>query len=126
MEQLYKTIGEYTPDNLIAGQEVPILVKGIKLAKNQGVLVRGTVVGVATSSGLAYPVDKSKADGSQVAKYILTDTINTNGDDDIATTGYQSGLFNKNALVFGGEDTATNHELKLRELGIFLKETVSY
>lgn len=125
-EQLYGTLGEYTPDNLLAGHEVPVIVKGITLAKNQGVVARGTVLGIVTASGLAKPVDSAQADGSQTPYCILTDTIDTTGDTDVKTTGYVSGLFNSKALIFGGTDTVAQHETKLRELGIFLKENVEY
>jgi hypothetical protein len=124
-EQMYKTIGEHTPDNLIAGHEIPVLVKGVTLAAGQGTVERGTVLGIATSTSLAYPVDKSKVDGSQVAKFIATDTIDTtNGN--VKTTAYESGLFNSNALIFGGTDVVADHKDKLRELGIFLKENQAY
>lgn len=125
-EQLYSALGEYTPDNLIAGHEVPVIVKGITLAKNQGILTRGTVLGIITASSLAKPVDSSKTDGTETPYCILTDTIDTNGDADAKTTGYTSGLFNSKALVFGGADTVDKHELKLRELGIFIKENIEY
>jgi hypothetical protein len=125
-EQLYSTLGEYTPDNLIAGHEVPALVKGITLAKNQGVIARGTVLGIVTANGLAKPVDSAQTDGSEKPYCILTDTVNTDGEEDVKATGYISGLFNSKALIFGGNDTVEQHEEKLRELGIFLKENVEY
>ncbi|MGO4890298.1 head decoration protein [Anaerobacillus sp. MEB173] len=126
MEQLHKTIGEHTPDNLIAGHEVPILVKGVTVAKGQGVLVRGTVIGIISATGLAAPVDSTKTDGSEVPYGILTDDINTEQDVDVKSTGYVSGLFNSAALTFGGTDTIENHENRLRERGIFVKENIAY
>ena len=47
---LNSTSGTYTPDNLIAGSEVPPLVKGVTLAASQGALVRGTVLGKLTKA----------------------------------------------------------------------------
>jgi len=129
MEKMFENIGSVTPDSLIAGHEVPLLVKGITLAKNQGILARGTVLGIATASGLAMPVDSSKADGTQTAFGILTGTVDTgsgSATEDTKSTAYVSGLFNKNAMTFGGTDDAADHEAKLRELGIFLKETIEY
>lgn len=126
MEQMYKKIGEHTPDNLIAGHEVPILVNGVVLAKQQGVLLRGTVVGIVSATGLAAPVDKSKTDGTEVPFGILTDDINTDQDSDVKTTSYVSGLFNSAALIFGGTDTVVDHETRLRERGIFVKENIAY
>jgi hypothetical protein len=125
-EQLYGTLGEYTPDNLLAGHDVPVIVKGITLAKNQGIVARGTVLGINKDTGLAKPVDSTQTDGTQTPNCILTDTIDTTGEADVKTTGYVSGLFNSKALIFGGTDTVEKHELKLRELGIFLKENIEY
>lgn len=125
-EKLYRQIGEYTPDNLIASHDMPILVKGIKLAKNQGIVTRGTVLGIITATGLAKPADMTKADGTEKAFCITTDTINTDSETDISTTAYVSGIFNKNALLVGGADTISDHETKLREMGIFLKDNILY
>ncbi len=126
---MFEKIGEMVPDNLVAGHEVPQLVKGVTLAKGNGVLVRGTVLGIVTASELAVPVDSSKSDGSEVADCILTDTVDTGDEtaqEDVKATAYTSGLFNRKALTFGGEDTASEHELWLRELGIHLKDNVEY
>ncbi|CAM4111429.1 head decoration protein [Mesobacillus thioparans] len=125
MENQYKILGEFTPDNLIAGQEVPVLVNGVTLASGQGVVKRGAVVGIVTASGLAQLVDKTKADGTQNPFGILTDDVDTeNGT--VTTTAYVSGLFNPLALTFGGTDSVSDHKAKLRELGIYLKENKKY
>ncbi|OLS34211.1 hypothetical protein BTR22_19170 [Alkalihalophilus pseudofirmus] len=126
MEQLHEQIGEYHPDNLIAGIEMPLLVKGVTLEKGQGLLVRGTVVALKGDSGHSVRIDSGSEDGGTTPYGILTDTINTDVDEDVVTTCYVSGVFNQNALVFGGSDTYATHEEKLREKGIFLKENVAY
>ncbi|MTI49697.1 MAG: head decoration protein [Firmicutes bacterium] len=125
MTELHGTIGQYTPDNLIAGHKFPMMLKGITLAKNQGVVKRGTVLGKVTASGLCKPVDNAAADGTENPYIILTDDIDT-GDgsatEDFLAEGYLTGVFNRDALIFGGDDTYSDHEDKLRELGIFLRE----
>jgi hypothetical protein len=129
MEDLYSTIGESTRDGLFAGQDIPVLTKGITIAKGQGIIKRGTVLGIITVSGLARPVDSSKTDGTQTANCILTDTVDT-GDttatEDVKSTAYTSGLFNPNALTFGGNDTYTKHQENLRALGIYLQTNIAY
>lgn len=125
MEQLYRQMGEFTPDNLMAGHELPVLVRGITLKGDQGVIKRGTVLGIITASGLAVPVDSSASDGSQTPYCIATDTIDTSAGE-VKTTGYISGLFNSKALIFGGTDTLADHEDKLRALQIIVKERVTY
>lgn len=127
MANLYeKGFDSVERDNLIAGTEIPLMVKSVKLAAGQGVLKRGTVLGIITASGQAVKVDSSKSDGSEKADCILTDTVDTTGEEPIVTTAYSSGLFNRKALIFGGSDTAEKHETRLRELGIFLKDNISY
>lgn len=120
-----KQAGSIEYDNLIAGTTHPIDTKSVVLKGGQGVLKRGTVLGIISSSGLAVPVDSTKSDGSEKADCILTDDVDTSDGDKVATA-YSSGLFNRKALIFGGTDTADQHETRLRELGIFLKDNIPY
>lgn len=120
-----KQAGSVEYDNLIAGTTHPIDIKSVVLQGGQGVLKRGTVLGIIKDSGLAVPVDSSKSDGSEIADCILTDDIDTSVGEVVATA-YSSGLFNRKALIFGGTDTADVHETRLRELGIFLKDNIPY
>jgi len=117
--------GSTTPDNLFADTTHPVDVKGVILKSGQGVLARGTVLGIISATGKAVAVDSSKSDGSEKADCILTDTVDTSASDAVSSA-YSSGSFNRKALVFGGTDTATKHETKLRELGIFLKDVQPY
>ncbi|MGG4034213.1 head decoration protein [Paenibacillus cisolokensis] len=117
--------GSTTPDKLFAGINHPVDIKSVTLLAGQGVLKRGAVLGIVTASNKAKLVDSSAADGSQTADCILTDDVDTTAGD-VVTTAYISGEFNRQALIFGGSDTADKHEIRLRELGIFLKDVVEY
>jgi len=121
---LYSQIGDYTPDNLVAGGDVPILLKGVTIARS-GVLKRGSVLGEVTATGKAVLASKSAEDGSQVAKYILADDVDAT-DADVVAQCYVSGLFNRNALIFAEDNTAADHEDSLRQYGIFLKDNIPY
>lgn len=214
MANLVQNIDSFTPDNLFAGHEIPVLTKGVKLEAGQGMLARGTVLGKATKAvgevagpdtgngtigtvtlgksakigaytlvcttatdtdivavfkvidpdgirlddavaGTAYAgpinftiteaagfavddtftvnvvagsgkyktVNSANVDGSQVADCILADDADT-VDGDVTAVAYKTGHFNRDALVFGGSDTAEVHEHTLRSLGIFLSENV--
>jgi len=79
---------------------------------------------VIAGSGQYKIVNSANADGSQDADCILADDVNTTTS--IVAVAYTSGHFNRKALIFGGDDTADMHEAKLRELGIFLSDNVSY
>lgn len=126
-ENLYsKQIDSVGYDNLFGtmpGQDIHI--KSVTVKSGQGVLKRGTVVGIITTGGKAATVNSASADGSQTANCILTDDVDTTGGD-VVTTAYATGTFNRAALIFGGTDTAATHETRLRELGIFLKENIAY
>lgn len=124
-EKLFNEIGSITPDNLIVGDKIPILLKGVTLSANQGILLRGSMIGIVTASGKGKLCDSTSSDGSQIADAILTDDVDTTDADAVAQC-YQSGMFNRQALIFGGNDTASQHEAKLREKGIFLKDNIEY
>lgn len=125
MGQLKSNVGSFTPDNLVSGIDVPVQVKAVTLKAGQGVLKRGTVLGVITTGGLAIAVNSGNTDGSQTADSILLQDVDTTAENVVAEA-YISGQFNRQALIFGGSDTAAKHETKLRELGIFLKDNIAY
>lgn len=84
-------------------------------------------IAVAAVADLAVPADSTKYDGRQDADCILTDDVDTGSagaTDNVVATAYSSGLFNRKALFFGGTDVVANHEARLRELGIFLKDNI--
>jgi hypothetical protein len=113
-------------DNLFGAMPgVDVQIKSVTVAAGQGVLKRGTVVGIVTATGKAVIVNSANADGSQTADSILTDDVDTTAGD-VVTTAYAAGTFNRKALIFGGTDTADKHEIRLRELGIYLQDNIAY
>lgn len=128
MSNLYtKQADSVTYDNLFTGglHQADLQIKSVVVKSGQGTLKRGTVVGIITATKKAVKVDSAAADGSQNADCILTDDIDTSGGD-VVTTAYSAGTFNRKALIFGGTDTADQHETRLRELGIYLKDNITY
>lgn len=120
--KLYETVDSFNYDELIYDTKIPITTKGITLKASQGVLLRGTVLGIVTATGQAVAVNSTAVDGSQTADCILTDDVDTGTTTPVVHTGYTSGRFNRKPLIFGGTDTADKHEKQLRELGIYLKD----
>lgn len=120
---LFSKTGESIEDNLIAGSSVPLLVKGVNLAAGQGVLLRGTVLGKHSSDGKHYKVN-SATQAASADCILIADTDTGSGD--VFTETYRSGHFNRRALIFGGADTADKHEIRLRELGIYLSDSIAY
>lgn len=85
-------------------------------------------IAVSAASGNYVLVNSAILDGRQTPDCILTDETATGGEgatDTVVAVAYSSGLFNRNALVFGGTDEAADHEDRLRELSIILKDNIA-
>lgn len=120
---LYQDEGKTQLKNLFAGTEVPPLTAGITLATGQGVLKRGSVIGIVTDGEKGKLVNSTATDGSQSPKYVLPNDTDTS-DGDVFTVCYKTGIFNRKALIFGGDDTADTHEAALRLLNIHIKDEI--
>lgn len=135
-ENLYKTTGSFVPDRLIAGNEVPKFAKGIRVAKGEGILKRGTLLGIAADgtykrTDTTESVTTGKGDSATTttaeigADCILADDVDATSEEAVATA-YVSGAFNRAAVILPeGKDIAV-HETELRRLGIFLKTVQEY
>ena len=82
MADLYNNIGIFTPDNLIAGHDIPLLVKSVKVKGGQGVVKRGSVLALEThgataiaegggNTGDAAITTAALAQGAQVGVYVV-------------------------------------------------------
>lgn len=120
---MLKTTASQEPDNLIVGHEVPSLIQGLVLEAGQGVLEKGSVLGVITKSKKGKLCNSTNEDGSEAAKFILSKRVDTSSGD-VITIAYKSGIFNKDKLIFGGNDSAEDHRTKLRDLDIHIRETI--
>mgnify|MGYP001044425699 CR=1 FL=1 len=120
---LFEEKSEYIPDNLFAGNEVPVLIENVTIAKGQA-LKRGAVIGIITESGLGQMVKSSATDGSKVPYAVLSDDIDTTENGTNADTDaevYISGYFNSSALIVTNGETIETYKNELRKLGIFIK-----
>lgn len=116
------TIGTYNYDNLIAGGVMPQVTDGVTLVSGQA-YVRGTVLSL-NGDGKATIVDSESATNSIQEPYaILAADVDATEDDQEAPV-FLTGEFNAAALIFGGTDTADDHKVALRKIGIFLKNNV--
>lgn len=118
----------FEPDNLFAGTQVASVVADeVTLAADQGVLVRGTVLGKVTSSGECVIVDSATegtSAGSGVVYAVLAEDTDTTGAATPAPA-YFTGEYNERELVFGGTDTADDHRDAAKKIGIFFKDTIA-
>ncbi|WP_094607740.1 hypothetical protein SPSIL_008980 [Sporomusa silvacetica DSM 10669] len=119
MAELVNSIDTFEYDGLIGGCNPAVSTKNVTIASGAGKLVRGTVLGVITTSGKYTTVNSTNTDGSQTAKAILVYDVDATSAD-VITPVYWAGPFNREALVFGGTDTADTHEDALRDVNILL------
>ena len=135
----YSVIGDFEYDSLIVGEQQPIIPKGVLLAPGQGVLTRGTLLGIQTANGWAYVCDSTASDGTQNPMYILglqqgqlmdptqttIDTGATNTGIPIPAVTYQTGIFNRYAVITKTGQPISSFEQALHVRGIILKGTIS-
>lgn len=64
----------YTEDKLFAG-DFPLATEAVSISAGEGALLRGTVLGVVTSTGKLAVVDKNANDGSQNPYCVLAEDV---------------------------------------------------
>jgi hypothetical protein len=122
----YSVLATNTPDKLIAGPEIPILVEGVTIKTGQGILARGSVIGIETATGKGILCDSAAVDGSEVARYILAEEEIDTSSGDVVATCYKSGIFNRQALIFGTNGAPATLDTDLRSVNIHLRDEVPY
>lgn len=116
-QRLDNKIGACEPDNLINSTSPVADVFSVKLAASQGVLERGTLLGVDTDGDMVIMATGATANA------ILTDAVDTGTSDAVVATAYRTGHFNRNKLIVaeGYTITAADEE-ELRKCGILLSD----
>lgn len=128
MAQLYKGIGEFKPDSLIADNRFPILADGMKVKSGQGVLKRGTILGAGSDGKMYVTGSKAIIDSKEeviTADCILTDDIDT-ASADVISTGYIAGIFNSKALILAEGANLETYKSEMRKLGLYTAEVQNY
>lgn len=135
-ENLFQATGTFTPDRLIADNAIPITAKGIEIAKGEGFLKRGTLMGKAADgtykrTGTEETIKTGEGDSAAESEATIgADCILT---DDVAavtkpavSSGYVTGNFNRAAVILPAGAEIAGYETELRRLGIFLKAVQEY
>lgn len=110
-------LGEFTHDNLIAG-DFPLVTQDETVLSGESV-VRGELMGKITASAKLKPCDSTASDGSEAPYAIMAEDVDASAADAAGIT-YHSGQFNQDAVTFGGTDTAATHRAAMRALGLHL------
>lgn len=135
-ENLYRTTGTFIPDKLIADNRIPLTEKGLTIAKGEGMLKRGTLMGIGADgkyrrTDTEVSVEKGEGEDAVTettvigADCILTDDVDATSSDAVATA-YVTGSFNRAAVILSEGKNIAAHETELRKLGIFLKAVQDY
>lgn len=128
MAKYYENLGACVPDNLIAGNDIPLVSESGTIRTGMGVLKRGTVLALSTGT-----TGDNKLVILGTTATPTTETLTAYGilaDDVDATTGavaevYVTGQFNKNALIVKDEYTIKTEDIiALRDGGIFVENVM--
>lgn len=82
-------------------------------------------VALKDNAGKAKLCNASSVDGSEIAKYVLPLDVDTTEEEETVAV-WKTGIFNKNALIFGSGDTAAAHEEELRDVNIHMRDSLYY
>lgn len=144
--KMFEQIGEFTPDSLIVSDDFPILKAGIGLKAGQGVLKRGSLImkcndGVGYIAGTTVTVTIGEGDSAETKNAemkvfgILTDDTDTGTDataENIPAVCYQTGVFNRAAVIVTGKDeagknvTVDKYEDDMKAVSLFLRNVQKY
>ena len=122
MVNYYESLGACVPDNLIAGNTIPILTASATIAAAEGKLVRGTVL-AASADGKLKQLSAESAGASEAAYGILCDDVDATSE--AVAEVYVSGQFNKNALTTKADYKRTAADIQaLRNGGIYIENAM--
>ena len=116
-----ETMGTFEYDGLIIDGSHSLDVKGITSASGQGKLQRGTVLAIGADKKAVILGTKDSTTALYSADCILTDDVDATSAD-VYTTAYQSGKFNKGALIVKSDHKLADTDIDtLRTKGIFVE-----
>lgn len=116
-----ETMGTFEYDDLIIDGSHSLDVKGITIASGQGKLQRGTVLAIGADKKAVILGTKDSTPALYSADCILTDDVDATSAD-VYTTAYQSGKFNKGALIVKSDYKLADTDIDtLRTKGIFVE-----
>lgn len=116
-----ETMGTFEYDGLIIDGSHSLDVKGITIASGQGKLQRGTVLAIGADKKAVILGTKDSTPALCSADCILTDDVDATSAD-VYTTAYQSGKFNKGALIVKSDYKLADTDIDtLRTKGIFVE-----
>lgn len=141
MMKMFEKTGEFKPDSLIVSPDFPIVKEGIGLKAGYGVLKRGSLIMKGADkagyiAGTTVEVKEEEGDSTKTSNMemkifgILADDTDTGADKtagNIPAVVYQSGEFNRGAVIVSGEGaTVDTFEDDLKGINIYLRSVQNY
>lgn len=143
---MFEKVGEFTPDSLVASGDFPILKAGIGLKAGQGVLKRGSLImkcadGDGYIAGSKITITTGEGENATTKDLemkvfgILADHTDTGTDktaENIPVVCYQTGVFNRGAVIVTGKDeagknvTVDKYEDDMKAISLFLCNVQKY
>lgn len=135
-KNLYESLGTVDYDDLFVENVPESDVVTIKLAANQGVLARGSLVSgtpggnmTLLAAALADTVTVASTNGTMnyVTAYVLSDEVDTGTGSAVVAIAYRTGHFNRQAIKVNSSYTLTDADEEfLRGKGILLSDALGY
>lgn len=113
----------FVPDQLIAGN-LKIVTDQVNFAKADALLMRGTLVGQVTETGLFVVSVATATDGSQIPSGIVVDTVDAT-EDTASGAVYLMGEFNVRYMSFDDSWAEDKLVAACRQNNLFIKRSVS-
>lgn len=117
------TIGETEQIQLVVDDQKPVVTDYYIVKGGQGVLTRGTPLGVESATGKLKKCLSTNEDGTEDIFAILPEGVDTTSGD-IKIPLYVEGAFNPAAIQWQGSDTVETHRMNARKVGIYFKRMV--
>lgn len=111
----------YMPDQLIAG-DLQLVTDTVDIG-GTALLVRGTILGQITATGVYVLSVKTATDGSENPCAVLVDNANPAGST-VRGGVYEMGLFNQNRITFDSSWSVPELKNALRPFSIFLRDSL--
>lgn len=123
MANYFENLGACMPDNLIAGNTIPIHTASATIAAASGKLVRGAVL-TTGADGKLKPISAESAGATELPFGILCDDVDATSE--VVAEVYVSGQFNASALVTKDDYKMTAADVKaLRDGGIYIENAMN-
>lgn len=110
-------------DALVSVDAKDFYIETFTIKTGQGVILRGTPLGVETATGKLLACDSTNSDGSEVIFAIASKDVDTTAVDVISPV-YVEGCFNFDKVLWQGTDTVATHKINARKVGIYFNKSI--